>query len=123
MAHLARVGAMAAELERGGVVAVVAVIAPYAEARASARSGCRRFIEVHVATSLPECERRDPKGLYRAARQGLIRDFTGVSAPYEVPETPDLRLDEGTPVGEAVERILGVLERTAPAPRGGQGRE
>jgi sulfate adenylyltransferase len=70
------------------------------------------MILVHVATPLAECERRDRKGLYARARQGLIPEFTGISSPYEVPEDADLRLDTaGISVPEAVERVRSLLER------------
>ncbi len=51
------------------------------------------FLEVHVATSVEECERRDRKGLYKLAREGKIKEFTGISDPYEEPETPELKVD------------------------------
>jgi sulfate adenylyltransferase len=67
---------------------------------------------VHVATPLQECERRDRKGLYAAARRGEIADFTGVSAPYDVPEDPDLRLDTTElSIEECADRVLGLLRR------------
>jgi adenylyl-sulfate kinase len=93
--NIARIGWVASRLARAGAVAVVAAISPYADARARARELTEEhaaFVEVHVATGIEECERRDPKGLYAKARTGEIPDFTGVSAPYEEPEGPELRL-------------------------------
>ena len=77
------------------VVAIVALISPYAKDRLIAREviGITRFVEVHIATALEECERRDPKGLYSKARAGLLKEFTGVSAPYEPPTEPACVLD------------------------------
>jgi len=95
-ANIARIGWVAARLARAGAVVVVSAISPYAEARRHARSLVEQhapFVEVHMATPLEECARRDPKGLYAAAFAGEIDDFTGVSAPYEEPRDPELRLD------------------------------
>ena len=77
-----------------GVIVAVAFISPYRAARRRAREMVPpgRFVEAFVDTALEECERRDPKGLYRKARAGEIDDFTGVDAPYEVPESPELTL-------------------------------
>jgi len=95
-ANIARIGWVASRLARAGAAVVVSAISPYAEARRHARSLVEQhapFVEVHVATPLEECARRDPKGLYAAAFAGEIDDFTGVSAPYEEPAEPELRLD------------------------------
>ena len=91
--HIKRVGHLASRLERHGVIVVASFVSPFEEARGFARSLCNSFIEVHVSTPLEECERRDPKGLYQRARRGEIKDFTGVDGPYEVPESPELRID------------------------------
>lgn len=97
-----------------GVIALVSAIAPYEDARERARQriGAARFVLVHVATSLAVCESRDPKGLYRAARQGRIPDFTGISSPYEDPPIADLRLrpEDGDPMEQA-DAVWRVLER------------
>jgi bifunctional enzyme CysN/CysC len=72
--------------------------------------GAERFVEVYLATPLAECERRDPKGLYRKARAGQIPNMTGIGSPYEPPEAPDLILDTSTVgVDEAVHRVLEML--------------
>jgi adenylylsulfate kinase len=91
--HVRRVGYVASRLEHHGVTVVCALISPYAEARNDVRRMCRRFIEVHVATPLDECERRDVKGLYARARRGEITNFTGIDDPYEPPARPDLTVD------------------------------
>ncbi len=91
--HVRRAGREAARLERRGVVAVAALISPYAEARRYVRRLCRNFVEIHVATPLSVCRRRDPKGLYARAARGELRRLTGVDDPYERPRRPELRVD------------------------------
>ena len=108
--NIARIGWVASRLARSGVAVVVSAISPYEEARRHARSLVEQhapFIEVHVATPVEECARRDPKGLYAAAFAGELADFTGVSAPYEAPPNPELRLDttRQTP-GESAAAVL-----------------
>ena len=72
--------------------------------------GAGEFIEIHVATPLAECERRDPKGLYHRARAGELPNFTGIDQPYETPETPEISLDTSALSAEAAcERIVGYL--------------
>ena len=69
------------------------------------------FIEVHVATSIEECEKRDRKGLYKLAREGKIKEFTGISDPYEAPTTPELRVEtEGTDVDHCAHQVILKLE-------------
>jgi adenylylsulfate kinase len=92
-AHVKRVGFMASRLEHHGVTVICALISPYAEARTFVRGLCNRFIEIHVATPLEECERRDVKGLYARARRGEISNFTGLDDPYEAPATPEVTVD------------------------------
>jgi adenylylsulfate kinase len=76
-----------------GLIVGTAFISPFREDREQARRiADGRFIEVFVDTPLEICEQRDPKGLYRKARSGVIRDFTGISSPYEKPEAPDIHL-------------------------------
>jgi adenylylsulfate kinase-like enzyme len=78
---------------------------------------CRRFVEVHVATPLDECERRDVKGLYRSARRGEITQFTGVDDPYEPPMAPELRIDTTTTtVEEAADLVMAALGAGTNAP-------
>ncbi len=92
-AHLARVGHLASLLEKHGVTVAASFVSPSARSRRFIRRLCRNFVEIHVATPLAVCERRDPKGLYRRARQGKLKNFTGVSAPYEAPRRPEIILD------------------------------
>jgi adenylyl-sulfate kinase len=91
--HAARVAFVAKLLARNGVVPIVALISPYASSRARARAEIGRFVEVYVATPIEVCEQRDVKGLYRRARQGLLKEMTGVDDPYEVPASPEIRVD------------------------------
>jgi adenylyl-sulfate kinase len=111
--NVARIAWVASRVARAGAVAIVSAISPYEDARAHARSVVEQnspFIEVHVATPLEECARRDPKGLYAAAFAGDLENFTGVSAPYEVPREPELRLDtSGQMPSESAGRVLEVL--------------
>lgn len=109
-AHVTRVAFLASRLERHGVIVVCALVSPYRAARARARAMCRRFIEVHVATPLEECERRDVKGLYERARKGDIRQFTGLDDPYEPPVSPELRIDTTSlTVHQAANLVIALL--------------
>ena len=113
--NIRRIGYVASEITKHGGVAICAPIAPYEATRAFVRDMVSKvggFVEVHVATSLEECERRDRKGLYARARAGIIREFTGISDPYEVPENSELRIDtEGIQAEEAAQEIILKLER------------
>ena len=88
--NIQRVAFVANLLARNGVVVIVAVVSPYRAARAEARHSLQRFFEVYVDCPISECERRDVKGMYRRARAGELRGFTGVDDPYEEPLDPDL---------------------------------
>jgi len=100
-------------LENGGI-AICAPIAPYATTRRAVREDIEEygaFVEVHVATSIEECERRDRKGLYKLAREGKIKEFTGISDPYDVPQNPELSLDtETVDVDYCAQQVLLKLE-------------
>ena len=112
--NIRRIGYVASEITKNGGIAICAPIAPYATTRAEVREMIEQhgaFIEVHVATSLGECERRDRKGLYRLAREGRIKEFTGISDPYDVPGTPELRVEtEGHDVDTCAHQVLLKLE-------------
>jgi len=110
--NIARIGWVASRLARAGAAVVVSAISPYEAARRHARSLVElhaAFVEVYVSTPLEECARRDPKGLYAAAFAGEIDDFTGVSAPYETPSSPEVTLD--TTGVSPTESAAVVLER------------
>jgi bifunctional enzyme CysN/CysC len=111
--NVRRTAEVAALLADAGVVCLAALVSPYAADREAARAAHARrdlpFLEVHVATTLAECERRDPKGLYARARAGELPGLTGVDAPYEPPEHPDLRVEPGEPLEAAAERLLALL--------------
>ena len=112
--NIARIGWVASRIARAGAVVVVSAISPYEEMRQHARSLVEQhvpFVEIYVATSVEECARRDPKGLYAAAFAGEIADFTGVSAPYEEPSDPEIRLETaGRTPPEAAGIVLARLE-------------
>ncbi|MDG1370309.1 MAG: bifunctional sulfate adenylyltransferase/adenylylsulfate kinase [Paracoccaceae bacterium] len=94
--NIQRIGYVASEITKNGGIAICAPIAPYTATRRTVREMIEEygaFIEVHVATSVEECERRDRKGLYKLAREGKIKEFTGISDPYEVPEKAELVVD------------------------------
>jgi adenylylsulfate kinase len=115
-AHVKRVGFLASRLEHHGVTVVCALISPYEEARQYVRGLCGTFLEIHVATPLEECERRDVKGLYRRAREGGISHFTGIDDPYEAPRNPDAVIDTTSmSVDEAVRYVLRAWEFTTTA--------
>ncbi|MGY2279981.1 adenylyl-sulfate kinase [Pseudomonas monsensis] len=107
--NIRRIAEVARLMNEAGVTVMVACISPTRECREKARTiiGDERFLEVYLSTPLDVCERLDPKGLYRKARAGLIPDFTGVSAPYEVPEAPALVLDASKrSIADCVEAIV-----------------
>jgi bifunctional enzyme CysN/CysC len=110
-----RAGEVAALFADAGVVVVVALISPYAESRQWARALHERaglpFAEVYLAAPVDLCSSRDPKGLYAKASAGEIGSFTGVDDPYEVPAHPDLSLEPGLPLADAVDRVLATLAR------------
>jgi sulfate adenylyltransferase len=110
--NIRRIGFVAAEIVRHGGVAICAAVSPYRSTRNECRSmvGSNRFIEVFVDTPLEVCEERDPKGMYARAREGLIKDFTGIDDPYESPTNPEIVLEtiHSSPQTNA-ERILAEL--------------
>jgi adenylylsulfate kinase len=112
--NIERIGWVASRLARHGASVLVSAISPYAETRARARALVEEFapfVEVHVATSVEECARRDVKGLYEKAFSGELPEFTGVSDPYEEPESPELRLEtEGRPPEESAREVLDYLQ-------------
>lgn len=113
--NIRRIGEVAKLFADATAVAIAAFISPYAADRAVARAlhagAGLPFVEVHVDIPVAVAEQRDPKGLYAKARQGLIPGFTGVSAPYEAPESPELRVDTAElSVEQAVAAIVDYLQ-------------
>ncbi len=110
--NVTRIGFVASEIVRHGGIAICAAVSPYRESRNEVRQMFRQgnFIEVFVDTPLDVCEQRDSKGMYAKARRGEITDFTGISDVYEVPETPEIRLDSSeTSAAENARLILAHL--------------
>jgi adenylylsulfate kinase len=123
-ANVHRIGWVARLLAGHGVLALVSVIAPYAQGRDQVRArheeGGLAFVEVHVDTPLAECERRDVKGLYARQRAGAITGLTGVDDPYEAPADPELRVTTvGRSAPECATDVLAELKRRS---LGGAGR-
>ena len=112
--NILRIGFVASEIAKNGGIAICAPIAPYAATRREVRQMVERvggFVEVHVATSLDICEQRDRKGLYAKARAGLVKEFTGISDPYETPQHAELVIDTQELTPElAAHRVLVKLE-------------
>ena len=107
--NIRRAAEIARLMNDAGLIVLAAFISPYRSDRRMAAQiiGPDRFIEAYLDAPLEICEKRDPKGLYRKARAGALVDFTGVSAPYEPPESPAIVLDTGTStVGECAGRLL-----------------
>jgi adenylyl-sulfate kinase len=116
--NIRRVGEVAKLFADAGTICITAFISPYREDRNLVRRILPpgRFVEVYVNAPLAVCEERDPKGLYAKARANEIREFTGISAPYEEPEKPELELrTDQLSVAESVVRLLEYLETEPPA--------
>jgi adenylylsulfate kinase len=93
--NIRRTGEVAKLFVDAGLVVIVSLVSPFQKIRTQVRNKLRsnEFIEVYVKCSLETCEKRDPKGLYKKARLGLIKEFTGIDSPYEIPENPELIVD------------------------------
>ncbi|MNJ19953.1 adenylyl-sulfate kinase [Pseudomonas alkylphenolica] len=112
--NIRRVAEVANLFVDAGLIVITSFISPFHCDRELARSviGDESFIEVYVDTPLSECERRDPKGLYSKARQGLIKNFTGIDSPYEPPVSPQITIDTLThSVKDGVDAVMAYLER------------
>ena len=110
--NIRRIGEVAALISRAGMLCITAFISPYRSDRDRARlSGGAQFAEIFIKADLATCEQRDPKGLYKKARAGDIPDFTGISAPYEAPDAPELVVDTSSlSVEDAVERVVTYIQ-------------
>ena len=111
--NIERVTFVAKLLTRNGVIVLSSFVSPYRAARENARREIGSFFEVYLKCSIEECMRRDVKGMYKKAMAGEIKEFTGVSDPYEEPEKPELVLeaDKQAP-GESAEKVLATLTKT-----------
>lgn len=113
--NVQRIGFVASEITKNRGIAICAPIAPYTSIRQRVRSMVSRnggFIEIHIATPLEVCESRDRKGLYAKARAGLVKEFTGISDPYEAPEKPELRIDTSSiTIEAAAQQVFLYLEK------------
>ncbi len=108
--HAKRVAYVSKVLARNGVVAVVALISPFREFRDDARNQIDDFVEVYVKCSVEACAKRDPKGLYKKAASGEIKNLTGPQEPYEEPVNPEVTVDtERFTVEDSVKRILSTV--------------
>ncbi|MBK5351827.1 adenylyl-sulfate kinase [Pseudomonas sp. TH41] len=114
--NIRRVGETAALFADAGLICITAFISPYREDRARARDAIGpMFHEIHIAADLATCEARDPKGLYKKAHAGELLEFTGVSAPYEVPEHPELALDTShEPITTSLQKLISYVTRHIP---------
>jgi len=111
--NIRRIGEMTCLFVEAGVIAMTAFISPFREERARVRGlfDDGEFIEVYCDCSLETCEQRDVKGLYAKARAGLIPNYTGISSPYEAPETPEVRVHtDRESLEESIDRVLGYLQ-------------
>lgn len=112
--NIRRIGEVAKLFADAGVIAMTAFISPYLRDREMARKLLPpgKFIEIYVRCPVEECEKRDPKGLYKKARAGQIKEFTGVDAPYEAPASPEITVDTATQdVEKAAAGIISYLEQ------------
>ena len=113
--NVRRIGYVASEITKNGGIAICAPIAPYEKDREYNRrliSKLGGYIEIHISTSLEKCEERDVKGLYKLAREGKLKEFTGISDPYEDPINPELKIDSSEIEPEKlVEKIYNYIEK------------
>ena len=118
--NIRRIGEMAKLFVEAGVIALTAFISPFRTDRLKVRNltAPGDFIEVYCRCPIEVCEHRDVKGMYRRARAGEIRDFTGISSPYEEPENPELAVDTGSmPLDQCVDQVIGFLRDRGVIPK------
>jgi adenylylsulfate kinase len=110
--HIERIGFLANKLEEQGVFVVASFLSPYKESRKFVKSICKNFVEVYISTPADYCEKIDDKGIYKAARNGEIKNFPGINAEYDIPENPALNIDTSTvSVDEAAEIIFNHIKK------------
>ena len=118
--NIRRIGAVAELFAQAGIVTLTAFISPYRRDRDAVRSMLKPgdFVEIHVRAPLEVCESRDPKGLYKKARAGEIKGFTGIDDPYEEPQSPELVVDSAaTPAEQLADQVIDWLEQAGKIPR------
>lgn len=109
--NIRRIGFVSHLLTRNGVIVLVSAISPYRDVRDQVRQRIGDFVEVYANTPLEVCEERDVKGLYKKARSGEIKNFTGISDPYEAPLTPEVSCETANEtVDESVNKVMAKLE-------------
>lgn len=110
--NIRRIGEVSKLFVDAGVITLTAFISPYIKDRDTVRKlvETKEFIEIYVKCNIEECERRDPKGLYEKARNGEIKDFTGISAPYEEPLNPEIVIEnDKQPIDVSVDQVINYL--------------
>ena len=111
--NIRRIGEVANLFMNAGIITITAFVSPFIRDRKKVREiiGSKDFIEVYCAANIDVCEKRDTKGLYKKARLGEIKDFTGISSPYEAPFTPEIIVDTGSlDLNDSVEKVLNYLK-------------
>jgi len=114
--NIRRASAIAIMAARSGIISICSLISPLRSDRDDVKNKCKSlgitFLEIYISTSLSVCEKRDPKGLYRKARAGLIPQFTGIDSTYEPPINPDLIIQtEGSTIDESIKLLKNLVER------------
>jgi sulfate adenylyltransferase len=113
--NIRRIGWVASQITKSRGIAIIAAIAPYLEPRDFARKHISKnggFVEIHVSTPLAVCEKRDVKGLYAKARNGVLKNFTGIDDPYEAPPNPEIHLNTGEiPIRECINTVIQHLKK------------
>ena len=122
--NIRRIGAVAELFAQAGIIALTAFISPYRQNRDAVRQllAPGDFVEIHVQAPLEVCEKRDPKGLYKKARAGEIKGFTGIDDPYEPPLNPEIAVDSAArSAPELADEVVAWLERAGKIPKLGAG--
>ncbi len=105
--HITLISMLSSMLERNGIIVVASFVSPYVASRDFARTHCQDFFEIYLSTSLEICEQRDVKGMYKKARAGEIKSFTGVDDVYEIPDDPELLINTNNrSVDDCINEIL-----------------
>ena len=114
--NIRRASALAIMAAHSGIISICSLISPLRSDRDDVKNKCKNlgitFLEIYISTSLSVCEKRDPKGLYRKAREGLITQFTGIDSTYEPPINPDLIIQtEGSTIDDSIKLLKDLVER------------